>query len=212
MQRGCNRLAFVFLFLFAAQAWAVPIQTAFSGEGSWIGGRVEGFFQYDMDEAVSVHDGGYGFSGGSALFIARRLNDGLIFVGHSLRINFRNDQVNGHVGCEDDTPCDWLRFDADYDDYVLGDETEHFYFSVVDRSGRMFSPHVTTLPQTNLPLTIRSQSLGDLYQFDEELTGSLGGFRVRSLRPLSVPEPGVLALFGLGLLGLAAGRRVRREK
>ena len=71
-------------------------------------------------------------------------------------------------------------------------------------------PDVTTLPQTNIPISLTAQN--GWYQFDEELTGALGGFRVRSLRPLSVPEPGALALFGLGLLGLAAGRQVRREK
>ncbi|HYM42294.1 MAG TPA: PEP-CTERM sorting domain-containing protein [Steroidobacteraceae bacterium] len=213
--------ALLLLCVVSSSASATPlVDTAFTGEQSGDGSAVTGFYQYDMSTAIldsySNSNGSvsaeYTFQGAGNFFFAKRA-DGSVFTGQALTVVFENN-VRGTVACPDETgPFDALLFFADYADPTVrgAGGTSRFYFSVYDCSGTMFSSAVTTLPQTNIPLTIQENptSSTGLHQFDEEGTGSLGGFRIESLTP--VPEPGALGLLGIGIAGLGLVRRRHRR-
>lgn len=181
-------------------AWAVPVRTAFTGEGSWdVTGTVRGYFEYESSEAVET-EFGYLFDGGSTKFFALRA-DGLELVGTQFTMWFLNDS-GGPVACDPLQPCDALFFRATYYDPIWGGYGS-MLFNVFDPSGQMFSPDVTSLAQTNIPLVIPYPAdHGGLFQFDEIMGGSLGGFRITSLTPL--PEPGTALIFGVAVILLGA--------
>jgi fumarate reductase subunit D len=189
-------IGLVSLFSLPLTSQAVMQWTAFKGHTSFSGDSIEGLFRYDTSEALfgGTHNGwlDYAFSGGSTMFVAKRW-DGSIFTTDQFQISLAND-VSSSVACGGSSN-DVMRFRSNQSSF-------NFFFTAFDCSSSMFTPTMNLLEEFNIPITVG----GSILQYDEEMTGPLGGFRLDSLSPsTSVPEPGPLGALSLGILLLWFG-------
>jgi hypothetical protein len=185
---------------------AVMQWTAFKGHTSFSGEMIEGLFGYDTSEALygGTHNGwlNYAFNGGSTQFMAKRW-DGQIFTADHFELSLANDAPSS-VACGGPSN-DAIRFRSN------NGSAFSFYFSAFDCSSSMFLPTLSLLENFNVPISVG----GSILQYDEEMMGPLGGFRLDSLSPtIAIPEPGSLALFSIGILlfGLALRRQTRQRQ
>jgi hypothetical protein len=193
-------LAAVLLSTAPTDAEATFIQTAFHG---WIPGNedwvVDGYYQYDTTEGVLTTGGwvdSWRFLGGSTLFHATRW-DGQIVTGDTFTLSFGNDLTESPtIFCSTSGP------DNPYDAFEM--RSAFVYFAMFDCAGNMFSPHVTALAETNIPL-----SIGGTIRTGDVSMGNfpLSGLAIRSLKP--IPEPSTLSLLAIGLLTVGA-RKFKR--
>jgi hypothetical protein len=208
-------IAALFVLLpFAASADV--IQLNYAGEVTYIGGSgfgyavddtINGWFEYDTDDFIEV-DGDDYFGDGP---IDSNTGDG----GYSIEDDYiQNCSV---VGCGydefyvQDGSFD-IFFDFIYDDRgneigYTGERSDFYHFIV--GSGEDFSGEIISFSNSYLFYFDTGYEYND---FETNYVGfdvtSITGFPASV--PASVPEPGTLALFGIGLFGMGLARRKRK--